>query len=412
MAERSVGIDSAFVDAHVTGAKKIVNRPNLKDGDLPIKDLKWAKTADILVHHSIVHPELRNRGIPIVLAVHGRPESTFCMEHRRVQLGLFGGTTAHGEDHRYKAFITFWEPYMFHLGLQLPKDKLYYVPAMVDLQAFSPGSKSHEFPGNPSILVATMWRHDVTPFNIIMGAAWFRQKYAREAKVNIIGAAPKKNSMKALVKILKGTLGEVHPLVVDTDLCYRGADIVITPHNIATRVVRESLACGTPVVAGTGNPFTPFTADSRDAKAFGTAIDECWTWIRSIEKKEVVATSRRMAEREFGFKRAGEAAKAVYEKVIEENAPKWTKQGALDRKTYPSYDAYVKEQKSKLENGLPFDLEKYDTEYRKALKDRLEKLDGWGWRGLSVLCLGARTGAEVKAFVDLGCFAVGVDLNP
>jgi hypothetical protein len=218
--------------------------------------------------------------------------------------------------------------------------------------------------------------------------------------------------MKALVKILKGTLGEVHPLVVDTDLCYRGADIVITPHNIATRVVRESLACGTPVVAGTGNPFTPFTADSRDAKAFGTAIDECWTWIRSIEKKEVVATSRRMAEREFGFKRAGEAAKAVYEKVIEENAPKWTKQGALDRKTYPSYDAYVKEQKSKLENGLPFDLEKYDTEYRKALKDRLEKLDGWGWRGLSVLCLGARTGAEVKAFVDLGCFAVGVDLNP
>jgi len=29
-----------------------------------------------------------------------------------------------------------------------------------------------------------------------------------------------------------------------------------------------------------------------------------------------------------------------------------------------------------------------------------------------VLCLGARLGTEVKAFLDHGCFAVGIDLNP
>jgi SAM-dependent methyltransferase len=34
------------------------------------------------------------------------------------------------------------------------------------------------------------------------------------------------------------------------------------------------------------------------------------------------------------------------------------------------------------------------------------------WSGLKVLCLGARLGTEVKAFHDLGCFAVGIDLNP
>jgi SAM-dependent methyltransferase len=32
--------------------------------------------------------------------------------------------------------------------------------------------------------------------------------------------------------------------------------------------------------------------------------------------------------------------------------------------------------------------------------------------GQSVLCLGARLGTEVKAFLDHGCFAVGIDLNP
>jgi len=32
--------------------------------------------------------------------------------------------------------------------------------------------------------------------------------------------------------------------------------------------------------------------------------------------------------------------------------------------------------------------------------------------GMNVLCLGARLGGEVKAFIDCGCFAVGLDLNP
>ena len=410
MAERGVGVDAAFVDSHVTADKKqIITRPNLKDGDLVIQSLEWAKTADIIVHHSIVHFDLRNKSIPIVLALHGRPESTFVMEHRKIQRGLFGTTMTHGEDHRYHAFITFWESYMFHLGLQVPKDKLFYVPAMVDLQEYSPGGKQHDFPGEPRILVATMWRQDVTPFNVIMAAARFKEKYAPNAKINIIGAAPKKESMQALVKVLKGTIGEVHPLIANTPLCYRGADMVITPHNIATRVVREAMACGTPVVAGAGNPHTAFTADSRDADAFAAAMNKCWTWIKATEKKEVVASCRRAAEAMFNFKQAGLAAKKVYETVLENNKAKWTKQGNLNRKAYPSYDAYLKEQRSKLDNGIPF-LDEYDKVYRKQLRGRLEKLELE--RGLSVLCLGARIGTEVKAFLDVGCFAVGIDLNP
>ena len=33
-------------------------------------------------------------------------------------------------------------------------------------------------------------------------------------------------------------------------------------------------------------------------------------------------------------------------------------------------------------------------------------------KAASVLCLGARQGTEVKAFLDLGCFAVRIDLEP
>ena len=411
LAEMSVGIDAALVDSHVTKDKKIIVRPNLKDGDMPIRDLAWAKTADIIVHHSIVHQELRNLGIPIVLALHGRPESTFLLEHRRI-MAIFGCMTAHGEDPRYKAFFTFWKEYMFHLALQLPKEKLFYIPAPCDLKEYSPIGHAHKFAGSPSILIADMWRQDVTPFNTIMAATRFKQKYAPDAKIHIIGAAPKKNSMKALIKMLKkdGVLGEIHPLVETTAMCYRGADMVVTPHNMATRVVRESLACGTPIVAGTGNPYTPFTADSRDAEKFADEINKCWIWMKAIEKPQVTAKVRGTAEREFSLANTGNAAKKLFESVLENEKKRWTTQDGLQRKTYATYGDYVNHQKSKLAGGIKFDLAKYDKEYGKELKERLEKL-GLG-RALNVLCLGARQGTEVKAFQDIGCFAVGIDLNP
>ena len=34
------------------------------------------------------------------------------------------------------------------------------------------------------------------------------------------------------------------------------------------------------------------------------------------------------------------------------------------------------------------------------------------WPDRTVLCLAARIGTEVKAFLDLGCRAIGIDLNP
>jgi SAM-dependent methyltransferase len=78
------------------------------------------------------------------------------------------------------------------------------------------------------------------------------------------------------------------------------------------------------------------------------------------------------------------------------------------KRSYQSYDEYLAHQKSKLNI---IDLEKYDVRFREALRDRLSKTDVT-WRGKTVLCLAARIGSEVKAFIDVGCFAIGIDLNP
>ena len=81
---------------------------------------------------------------------------------------------------------------------------------------------------------------------------------------------------------------------------------------------------------------------------------------------------------------------------------------AIQKRQYESYEAYLEHQKAKLETH---DFANYDAEFRMALRERLGALD-LAWQGRTVLCLAARIGTEVKAFLDLGCFAIGIDLNP
>lgn len=81
-------------------------------------------------------------------------------------------------------------------------------------------------------------------------------------------------------------------------------------------------------------------------------------------------------------------------------------------KTYKTYEDYLQHQKSKLGVIGPSGyLAEYDQRFSQALRDRLDQ-DRLLGNGMTVLCLGARLGSEVKVFLALGCFAVGIDVNP
>ena len=91
---------------------------------------------------------------------------------------------------------------------------------------------------------------------------------------------------------------------------------------------------------------------------------------------------------------------------------KWGKSDSrIGRKIYKSYDEYVSHQGAKLDT---MDLTDYDEKYYKVLNERLAKLAEKNIikRGSTVLCLAARIGTEVRSFLNYGCFAVGIDLNP
>lgn len=85
-----------------------------------------------------------------------------------------------------------------------------------------------------------------------------------------------------------------------------------------------------------------------------------------------------------------------------------SRDSGLAGRAIASYEEYVRLQKSKLEH---LDLRRHEARFRAVLRERL-KQTGLTARGKKALCLGARLGAEVAAFRDCGCFAVGVDLCP
>jgi SAM-dependent methyltransferase len=97
----------------------------------------------------------------------------------------------------------------------------------------------------------------------------------------------------------------------------------------------------------------------------------------------------------------------------------WVENGEFMHRHYDDYQGYLFHQSAKFEQkfGAYVADRSYATladgenEFRAVLRERLHAGD-FAHAGMSVLCLGARAGCEVKAFHDLGCFAVGVDIEP
>lgn len=325
-AEIKYGIDAGFLDvtpaihqgATINGM--IEGYPKVKDKTLQPKSFEWARKADAYIRHSYIPVELQGRGKPLILALHGRPESSFRLETEMKQ-AIMSTIFKRGQDKRYKGFLCFWKEFMVPWQLVVPKEKLFYVPAPVDLDYYNP--KGDIFPiekqkiGSPNILIADIWREDIIPLNLLYAATIFQQKYCKTAKVHILAMDGK--NLKCLVGTLagmkrSGVLGGVSPLTKKINDFYRAMDMVITPHTIATRTVREPLACGVPIVGGAGNRYTPYKASHLDVTAYAEAINECWEDIKS-DRKSVKDMARKTAEIAFNFDNTGKAMKSVLEKI-------------------------------------------------------------------------------------------------
>jgi len=328
-AERKVGIDAQAIDyGNGMNAPQRHSRVWCKDGELETISPDWAvKEADIIVRHSALPQRVFGTHKPIVMPLHGMPEYTFLLEHTGATRTL-KEILVSKDNKDYKAFITFWPETIFNWQVLIPDTKIYYVPPMVDLNFFNIGGKLFDFgkkAGDINIVVTGVWRKEyTTPYQVLFAASKFIRDKCPNGRVHVFGVpgdnvkypkndGPVNRTLLALQKA--GCVGHCFNIVPDIDEVYRAADILVTQHAVASRTVREALACGCPIVAASGCKFTPYTANPEDTDGFANAIDRCYRDIKA-DRKSVRDTARKTAEKEFNLEQTGQAMKKIFEEVL------------------------------------------------------------------------------------------------
>lgn len=256
-AERKLGVDARMWDSRKLDKRTCYPTGSNEDrGAWITEDIEWVKQADCLINHSGLGHELEiNSTNPVIHVAHGRPLSSFLSEING-QAPVYSYHYTKNKDTRYKAVVTFWPEHIPYLEIMWPDTPVHSIPAPVDLKAWTPdgpsGYKFGRMRGEINVVVTDANRDDVIPFNVVNAFAVYARTHPL-AKLHIYAFQKGKRGWPALLKAIqdKGNLGECKTwLASGLDHIYRAASMLITPHKIHVRSMREAMACGCPVVSG------------------------------------------------------------------------------------------------------------------------------------------------------------------
>lgn len=317
-AERMQGIDAQFVDYGWGDKPKV--RLGLKDEYIETIPLESARDADLLIRHSDIPKNfLKQTGIPCVIALHGRPESSFLSGYRNSGADVFGIIKSELDKKNCIGFLCFWKEYLnFWMDL-IPVKKLFHVSAPVDMEKYNPEGKKYKFEddGYPNIIIVDLWRDDVTPFNVLQAAIQYKRQYNKDARIHVYGIWKNDYRRKFInTYIQSGDVSDCQKFVKGLEFVYRSADIMVTPHVIATRTVREALASGTSIVAGGDCKYTFYNGDPRNWNSFASEINRCWQE-RKIDKDKAIALNVFLATSNFSLENVGKEMKTVLDSILE-----------------------------------------------------------------------------------------------
>jgi glycosyltransferase involved in cell wall biosynthesis len=215
--------------------------------------MRWGEKADVIVSHS-GHDKtpLANTNQPIVHAAHGRPLSTWEGERHGKAPGLTYQTQRKRRE-RYCCAVTFWpeyEPYLRNIWGPKP---VYVVTPPVDAEYWTPGKTDYTFRGQKgrvNVVMLDPWsREDSSPYHCIHAFCLF-QRIVEGAKLHLFAWDGNKRGLSGLTNLLGKGGGIIHPWAQNVREILRAADLLITPHRIYTRSIREAMSCGVQVVSG------------------------------------------------------------------------------------------------------------------------------------------------------------------
>lgn len=248
-AERALGLDARLVDP-----KPMKEYAHLEeDRGVPIAGMDWGAGADLVVSHS-GHDgtPLAETSQPIVHVAHGRPLSTFLGERDGGAPG-YSYNVRRSQHSRYRCAVTFWPEYEPIFRTLWREKPVHVVTPPVDASYWSPGLTSYDFGGKAAAINVVMtdpWsRRDVSPFHAVHAFARFAQ-LVPGARLHLYAVDGNTKGIDAMRMLLGASMGVVQGWASDLRSVYRAADLLITPHRIYTRSIREAMACGCQVVSG------------------------------------------------------------------------------------------------------------------------------------------------------------------
>jgi glycosyltransferase involved in cell wall biosynthesis len=248
---RAQGVDSRMVDP--TREKNKLHPAGTEDRGALFAPMDWALQADVISNHSgYDNTPLEKSHHPVVHVAHGRPRSSFISEAKG-STPIYSYWYQKSKDPRFAAVVTFWPEHEPYLQVMMPDKPIHVVQSSVDLKAWTPDGPSgygfHGKNGRINIVSTDAFRDDIDPFIPLHAAALWARK-AKGVKIHVYAKPAKSKGWDALLRRIQddGNLGEVCGWTTGLANVYRAANFMITAQDIATRSIRESMACGCPVV--------------------------------------------------------------------------------------------------------------------------------------------------------------------
>lgn len=267
-AERQAGHMAELVDIGIGKERQVGASDRTSDCEIIARDYPDVTDYDLfVVNGNVPDSFIEKTRAPVVQIIHGRPLSSFRLHQRDQKARVYDIYHAKTKNPRWRAFVTLWPEYLPYWRMLIPEGRLFSVPyAPCDLELYRPDGPKHEYApehkATNHVLIADLWRPDTDPFEISTGVVALARRW-QNFKVHFLACQKPLGPWEYVFGALRrcGVLGETCGMMSDMPERYRAADVVLTPHYIATRIVRESLACGCTLVAHRLCPYTNFRCD-------------------------------------------------------------------------------------------------------------------------------------------------------
>lgn len=331
LAECELGHDAKLVDTSWVDLKEEPPQTFRYDRGLDVASVNWAADADVFVLHSRIPPGLAGKK-PTVAVLHGAPEYVFYSELFRHKQGDGGYTTliAYGKDESIRKFITFWPRHERYWKAILGDEKIEVVSAPVRASEFTPDGPEESFAksGKFNLGFCDTWRPTFfkDPFQIIVGVRTFWQRFP-DVRLQLFAIPTDRKRTDEwgglwdrninAIRAQGDFIGDIWQLHTDIAKVYRALDAIVTASVDASRVIREALSCGTPIVAPYGCPYTNYPCDIGDPSSVADSLCELRKDLE--EKPEEVREHCLTTARQFSDADAARQFVAVLERVLEDS---------------------------------------------------------------------------------------------